>query len=197
VDVVLPAAPSTDLTVGGIVVSEPPVDVVLPAAPSTDLTAGGIVVSEPSVDVVLPTAPSTDLTAGGIVVSEPVVVVDWATESGSGPGGTGPLVGPGDAGSGNGTAGDIRLLSLRIDPAAGPRPAVEGETAVEEAASQWWVTLEWHGPEGARYRVESSDDLQTWRPETLDRVVVERGHCTGRCRAVGDEARFYRVRWTE
>jgi hypothetical protein len=197
VDVVLPTAPSTDLTVGGIVVAEPPVDVVLPAAPSTDLTVGGIVVAEPPVDVVLPAAPSTDLTAGGIVVSEPVVVVDWATESGSGPGGTGPLVGPGDAGSGNGTAGDIRLLSLRIDPAAGPRPAVEGETAVEEAASQWWVTLEWHGPEGARYRVESSDDLQTWRPETLDRVVVERGHCTGRCRAVGDEARFYRVLWTD
>jgi hypothetical protein len=223
VDVVLPTAPSTDVSVGGIVVSEPAVDVVLPAAPSTDVTVGGIVVSEPTVDIVLPAAPSTDVTVGGIVVSEPavdvvlpaqpadtaglfgmvvsepVVFVDWEPDPGSGPGGSGTSGGTG-SGTGDGAegvAGEIRLLSLRVDPAVGPRPADLGESAAGEAVESWWVTLEWRGPAGARYRVESSEDLQTWRAETLDRVVEGGVRCTGRCRAVGDVARFYRVRWTE
>ena len=223
VDVVLPAAPSTDLTAGGIVVSEPAVDVVLPTAPSTDVTVGGIVVSEPAVDIVLPSAPSTDVTVGGIVVSEPavdvvlpappadtaglfstvvsepVVFVDWQPDPGTGPGGSGTSGGTGgrtDNGA-DGVAGEIRLLSLRVDPAVGPRPADLGESASGEAVESWWVTLEWRGPSGARYRVESSEDLQTWRAETLDRVVESGGRCTGRCRAVGDVARFYRIRWTE
>ena len=223
VDVVLPTAPSTDVTAGGIVVSEPAVDVVLPAAPSTDVTVGGIVVSEPSVDIVLPAAPSTDVTVGGIVVSEPavdvvlpaqpadtaglfgmvvsepVVFVDWEPDPGSGPGGSGTS-GVAGSGTGEGTeglAGEIRLLSLRVDPVVGPRPADTGEAAVGTTVESWWVTLEWRGPAGARYRLESSEDLQTWRTETLDRVVEGGGRCTGRCRTDGSEARFYRVRWAE
>jgi len=221
IDVVLPVAPSTDVTAGGIVVSEPAVDVVLPAAPSTDVTAGGIVVSEPTVDVVLPASPSIDVTAGGIVVSEPavdvvlpaqpsdtaglfgmvvsepVVFVDWEPDPGSGSGGSG-VIGGNNAGSGgDGVSGEIRLLSLRMDPVVGPRPADTGESAVGTLPGAWWVTLEWRGPQGARYSVESSGDLQTWRSENLDRVVEDAGRCTGRCRVDGDEARFYRVRWVD
>jgi hypothetical protein len=198
VDVVLPAAPSTDVTVGGIVVSEPAVDVVLPAAPSTDVTAGGIVVSEPAVDVILPSQPADTAGLFGMVVSEPVVFVDWEPDPGSGPGGSGTAGGGNDSGSGvDGVAGEIRLLSLRVDPVVGPRPADTGESAVGTLPGAWWVTLEWRGPQGARYSVESSDDLQTWRPESLDRVVEDAGRCTGRCRVDGDEARFYRVRWVD
>lgn len=221
VDVVLPVAPSTDVTAGGIVVSEPVVDVVLPAAPSTDVTVGGIVVSEPTVDVVLPASPSIDVTAGGIVVSEPavdlvlpaqpadtaglfgmvvsepVVFVDWEPDPGSGSGGSGAIGGNNAGSGGDGVAAEIRLLSLRMDPVVGPRPADTGESAVGTLPGAWWVTLEWRGPQGARYSVESSDDLQTWRPENLDRVVEDAGRCTGRCRVDGDEARFYRVRWVD
>lgn len=156
-------------------------------------------VSEPAVDVVLPAPPADTAGLFSTVVSEPVVFVDWQPDPGTGPGGSGTSGGTGgrtDNGA-DGVAGEIRLLSLRVDPAVGPRPADLGESASGEAADSWWVTLEWRGPSGARYRVESSEDLQTWRAETLDRVVESGGRCTGRCRAVGDVARFYRIRWTE
>jgi hypothetical protein len=197
VDVVLPAAPSTDVTAGGIVVSEPTVDVVLPSSPSIDVTAGGIVVSEPAVDVVLPAQPADTAGLFGMVVSEPVVFVDWEPDPGSGPGGSGTAGGNNGASGADGVAGEIRLLSLRMDPVVGPRPADAGESAVGTLPEAWWVTLEWRGPQGARYSVESSGDLQTWRPENLDRVVEDAGRCTGRCRVDGDEARFYRVRWVD
>lgn len=181
VDVVLPAAPQGDLTVGGITVSEPPVDVVLPAAPTGDLTAGGITVAEPPVDVVLPAVPEGDFTAGGIVVSEPMVLVDWEPDPGSNPGGNA-------GGSDPSSAQGVRLLALRLEGAAVAASAVERHVVTSP-----WVVIEWTGPVGARFVVESSGDLTEWRAEAVEDIRAVGDHWTGRCRSADTGSRFYRL----
>ncbi len=73
VSVLLPTAPTGDLTVGGLSVSEPVVSLLLPTSPTGDLTVGGITVSGPTVNLVLPSAPTGNLTLFEVAVSEPVV----------------------------------------------------------------------------------------------------------------------------
>jgi hypothetical protein len=183
VEVVLPSAPTGDLAAGGITVSEPPVEVVLPSAPTGDLAAGGITVSEPPVDVVLPSTPTGDLAAGGITVAEPLVLVDWEPDPGIKPGGNvGGALPSSDQ--------DVRLLALRLEGTA----TIAASAVERHVMTSPWVVIEWAGPAGARFAVESSADLTEWRPEVVEDIRAESDRWTGRCRAADEGARFYRLR---
>ena len=84
----------------------------------------------------------------------------------------------------------VRLLALRIE---GTTTAL-ADGIERHVVTSPWVVIEWAGPAGARFAVESSADLTEWRAEAMEDIRAEGDHWTGRCRAADEGSRFYRLR---
>ena len=156
----------------------------MPVPPVAGFGADGLTVGEPPVAVVLPVSPALQPDSLELVVAEPEMFLRLDLTSGGASGVGGSL------GEGGGAAG-VAALQLRVveltAPPSGARPAsLEGDA--------WLIVLEWTGPAGGRFVVDSSADLTQWFPEEAELLSAEAGQFRARCVAPRPGARFYRVR---
>jgi hypothetical protein len=173
----------------GVIASEPPVGLVLPVPPAAlpGESLLGVIASEPPVGLVLPTSPVLGPGGSGMVVAEPEVLLRFELTPGGAGGSDDPLGNGGDGAEGAAeTALRLRVVEL-AEPTGANRQA-------SPANAPWHLVLEWQGPAGGRYVIESSADMVGWAVEEAEVLPAEDGRFRARCVAPRPGAGFYRVR---
>jgi hypothetical protein len=176
VGVVLPFNAQNVSVTDGLTVSEPVIGLILPVPPVDDLADSGMFVSGPDVTVILPVEPAFHGDTSGLTVSEPVVSVVTTNLSA-------PPQDPGSAGR------FVRVRSIQIQ-----NRNSEGAAPSLNAESSGWVVVEWDGPSGGRYILESSTDLKSWRRERFQFLPTSDGHFRAKWAVPVLHQQFYRIR---
>jgi hypothetical protein len=187
VGLILPSASDLSDLTNGVTAAQPEVGLILPASANLPDIASGTTVAEPEVGLILPGNVDLPELLSGLTLAQPAVGFILPANIDAAPLPAGVTVAE--------PAVTLQLQTSQSPPpneSAQSLPAVTlGSLQIQSASGS--VLLEWSIPASGAVTVETSTDLETWRPAPVEILSSENGTLRVRSTPAG-AAGFYRLR---